>query len=314
MARTTSAAAGTPSFILATFCSVHLLLAGGAYAFGAYTEATLRRLAQASSLSYLDVERMSSSPYYESCEMEPVAQVVDAESESGATVFRTKSKGGGNGNGDEEAEGTREAVVVACRGSANPKNFGTNLKFNLVPATRLSQNYLPENALVHEGFQTASVGLWRELSSPLEELVTASNCDVVFTGHSLGAATALLCATHYNASYENRAPSPSVVTFGGPRLCNSVLARHLRNEALGGCDILHLVHSKDPVLANNRKLWDELGFEDVGIELECDPNQPVVFGAGGEEPQKKSPFGNFAWNIVDHCKYMGVFVGPRAFF
>jgi len=82
---------------------------------------------------------------------------------------------------------------------------------------------------------------------------------------------------------------------------------------LEGWNILHLVHSKDPVLANNQVLWEKLGFEDVGIELECDPNSPIVFDAEEKVPEK-SLFGGFAWNIVDHCKYMGVFVGPRAFF
>lgn len=150
-----------------------------ASAFSTYSEATLCRLAQASSLSYISIEKMASSPYYETCKLEPVTQVVDAESESGATIFRTLD--GGN-------VGEQQQLVVACRGSANPKNFGTNLKFNLVPATRLSQNYIPENAMVHDGFQTASVGLWKELSQPLGKLVT-SNSEIVFTGHSLGAAT-----------------------------------------------------------------------------------------------------------------------------
>lgn len=274
-------------------------------AFSSYSESTLHRLAQASSLSYLSIDKMASSPYYKTCELEPITQVIDQETESGATIFRVLDS---EGNND-----TQQKLIVACRGSANPKNFGTNLKFNLVPATRLSQNYIPDDAMVHEGFQTASVGLWKELSQKLmEQLGTTPTTDVVFTGHSLGAATALLCATHYNASFQGM-PLPSIITFGGPKLCNSVLARHLRNYALEGCNVLHLVHSKDPVLANNQKLWDSLGFENVGIELECDPNNPVVYFEENAIPKKSSLFSNFAWNIVDHCNYMGVFVGPRAF-
>ncbi|KAL9187027.1 hypothetical protein ACHAXT_010747 [Thalassiosira profunda] len=285
------------AFTIATIC---LLLASAASAFGTYSEATLERLAQASSLSYLSLDKMQSSPYYESCNFQPIAQVVDDETESGATIFRA-----------EDGSGGPQKLVVACRGSANPNNFRTNLKFNLVPATRLSQNYIPEDARVHDGFQTASVGLWKELSQPLSKLLLDNSpSEVVFTGHSLGAATALLCATHYRASYSNQ-PSPSIITFGGPKLCNSALARHLRNEALEGSNILHLVHSKDPVLANNQGLWDRLGFESVGIELECDPHSPTLAEEGGG---KQSLFGNLAWNIVDHCKYMGVFVGPRALF
>jgi len=291
------------ALVIAILCSVQLT---GTSAFSSgYSESTLQRLAQASSLSYLSIDKMASSPYYETCKLEPIAQVIDSESESGATIFRASDDESNNSAGAAH----QQKLVVACRGSANPKNFATNLKFQLVPATRLSQNILPENALVHDGFQTASVGLWKELSQSLEKLVTPES-EVVFTGHSLGAATALLCATHYKASYKGKG-NPSIITFGGPKLCNSVLARHLRNEALEGCDILHLVHSSDPVLVNNQKLWDSLGFENVGVELECDPHSPVVFRAGENCLPKKSPFGNFAWNIVDHCKYMGVFVGPR---
>ena len=265
-------------------------------AFGGYCESTLQRLAQASSLSYLSIDKMVSSPYYEPCKLEPIQQVIDPESESGATIFRVLDDSDSNG---------KQKLVVAMRGSANPKNFGTNLKFNLVPANRLSQNFIPEDALVHDGFQTASVGLWKVLSQPLATQLRDTT-DIVFTGHSLGAATALLCATHYKSSFNG--PLPSIITFGGPKLCNSALARHLRNEALGGSNILHLVHYKDPVLANNAKLWDSLGFEDVGIELQCDPYSPKVLSEG------ESSAGGFAWNILDHCQYMGVFVGPRAQF
>jgi len=140
----------------------------------------------------------------------------------------------------------------------------------------------------------ASVGLWRELSPPLMKQLEYPISGIVYTGHSLGAATALLCATHYKASFK-KAPSPSIVTFGGPKLCNSALARHLRNEALEGCNILHLVHGKDPVLKNNEKQWASLGFEDVGIELHCKPHSPTVLSAKEAKSSK-----NFAWNILDH--------------
>ena len=287
-----------------------------ALAFSSYSEATLERLAQASSLSYLSMDKIPSSPYYKTCNLEPIAQVVDAESESGATIFKTL-----NGNNNDTTQQQQQTkLIVACRGSANPKNFGTNLKFNLVPATRLSQTTIPEEAMVHEGFQSASVGLWKVLSQQIAEQLAddssiSSSSEIIFTGHSLGAATALLCGVHYKASFCNNNkkghPPPSIVSFGGPKLCNSILARYIRNDALGGCNILHIVHKKDPVLANNQKLWDSLGFENVGIELECDPNSPRVYFDDTDVPNEKKSLFNFAWNVFDHCNYMGVFVGPR---
>jgi hypothetical protein len=113
-----------------------------------------------------------------------------------------------------------------------------------------------------------------------------------------------LSSVHYSASSNSKWPKPSIVSFGGPKICNSSLAQHIRNTALQDCNILHLVHDKDPILANNKQLWDALGFENVGIEMECDPMSPLVY-------DKKYDEGNFAWNILDHCYYLGVFVGPR---
>ena len=99
--------------------------------------------------------------------------MVDPQSESGATIFIDDS-----------------SIIVACRGSANLKNFGTNLKFGLVPATKLSVD-VPEDALVHEGFQDASLGLWNELEPKLLDVLNnsddeAQKRDIIFTGHSLG--------------------------------------------------------------------------------------------------------------------------------
>lgn len=283
----------------------------------AYTADRLQRLAQAASLSYLPMDKMESSPYLEQSQLTPLGQVLDPATESGATVFADHPNG---------------QLIVACRGSANPRNFGTNLKFKPVRANRLSQNAPPpKDAMVHEGFQEASVGLWRQLGPPLLETLRRQPfddtiTDVVFTGHSLGAATALLCAVHYSACQNDKNMAgayltPKIVTFGGPKLCNGSLARYLRNGPLEGSDILHLVHSQDPVLVNNERMWKQMGFENVGIEMQCDPKTPTVYcdeddeqcavDASGAPPPRPRLGVNVAWNIVNHCNYMGVFVGPR---
>eukprot|EP00956_Cyclotella_meneghiniana_P026907 scaffold59323_cov24-Cyclotella_meneghiniana.AAC.2 len=150
--------------------------------------ATLQRLAVASSLSYLPIDKIPTSPYYASSNLDPIVQVVDPISQSGATLFRHIH------DDDDDAL----SYIVACRGSANLKNFGTNLKFGLVPATKLSFGKSkeeevilpPEDALVHEGFQDASVGLWEELGPELINVLNNDDNDktkdIVFTGHSLG--------------------------------------------------------------------------------------------------------------------------------
>lgn len=122
-------------------------------------------------------------------------------------------------------------------------------------------------------------------------------------------ATALLCALQYNISEQGtRQRKPSIVSFGGPRVCNDSFAGFVHNTALKGCNILNLIHNKDPVLANNQKLWDSLGFKNVGTELQCEPKKSHLLKETDRNNQ------SFAWNIIDHCYYLGVFVGPRLIF
>ena len=151
----------------------------------------LQRYCYASSLSYLGVEKITSKEYAKAGNLRPLSQLVEPVTQSGCTIF-------------EIAGAEDDALVVAFRGSANVKNFLTNLRFKLVPL----QGH--PTAKVHEGFQEASQGLWALLKPDLESL-TDSGRPVIFTGHSLGGATAQLCALA--AGPETVA---ELVTFGGP--------------------------------------------------------------------------------------------------
>jgi len=104
------------------------------------------------------------------------------------------------------------------------------------------------------------------------------------------------------------------------------LASHLSNNILKECNILHLVHDQDPILVNNQQLWDSMGFHIAGQEVQCDPYNPIVYrttcgdaddeGENNVDSQSKrlsSPLSSLfgAWNILDHCNYLGTYVGPR---
>jgi len=247
----------------------------------------LRDLVLASSLSYLSSNdgKMEASPYFSGSGLIPLAQVVEPKTESGATIFEY---------------GT--TLVVACRGSATPINFSTNLRFRLVPLDDGDDNDDP-SFLVHEGFREATTGLWDLLDKALADKDDDdANKTVVFTGHSLGAATAVLCAAKYQHA---RGSLAGVVTFGGPRFTNRA---HWNDGLLENVVVRNYVHDKDPILRQNYPLWDALGFGIVGTEIKCEAYEPVVY------PDKKNgEDGNLpiAWNILDHCNYLGVFVGPR---
>ena len=171
----------------------------------------LQRLVTAASLSYLPLpakgndeennnqetkKTMIESPYYNEEQLLPLKQVIDPISKAGATIFKNQD------------DGRPSTIVVACRGSANWDNFITNLKFQLVPVENeliLYEDHDTNNQqyTVHTGFQTASINLWKVLQPALNEILLLERStsqgpiELVFTGHSLGSATALLCAVQY---------------------------------------------------------------------------------------------------------------------
>uniref|UniRef100_A0A7S4SLZ2 Fungal lipase-type domain-containing protein n=1 Tax=Ditylum brightwellii TaxID=49249 RepID=A0A7S4SLZ2_9STRA len=248
----------------------------------AYDVTALKRLCYASSLSYLPLDAMRTSPYYDVARFSPLVQVEDPITESGATIFQ-----------DDEDE---SRMIVACRGSATPKNFATNLRLNLVPA----EKPFDRRGRIHAGFQEAAQGLWGRLAPELQRIQESRQ--LCFTGHSLGGATALLCAGHAGASKSTKVTE--VVTFGGPRVGDAMFASHINEELLADCTIRLIIHESDPILAQNKPLWDRMGFESTGEEIICDPYRSIIY----DQSDKPSVV---AWNFIDHCQYLGTFVGPR---
>jgi hypothetical protein len=116
--------------LIRAICWIDLLLTSSSFAFSSFSldELDLHQLAKASSLSYIDMKKMSSSAYFKSSGLDPIAQVVDAESQSGATLFRMYNDSHPT-TSDGEQKQKRHRLIIACRGSANVRNFGTNLQF-----------------------------------------------------------------------------------------------------------------------------------------------------------------------------------------
>lgn len=239
--------------------------------------------AKACSLAFVPPDAIPKSPY--SSELSCVGQVEDPDSLAGATVFTAA-------NGD---------VVIACRGSASLRNFRTNFRIGPVPLVTADGEKHP-SALVHEGFQDAGRQLWLLL----EPLLPATG-RVLVTGHSLGGGTAHFLTLFATAAGRDA----SLVTVAGPRLGNAAFAECV---AQSGADVTHLLHSDDEVIKSNAKLWDDLGFCHAGTVVRCDKDAPRLYDEAGPvltdslDPSKVSLRGV----LVDHCRYLGVYIGVRA--
>jgi hypothetical protein len=239
-------------------------------------------VARACSLAFLPPYAIPSSPYANG--LQCIAQVEDPGSLAGATLLYTAD----------------QLPIIACRGSSSLRNFRTNFDIGPVPLTIGGKH---PTARVHAGFQKASEELWNRLQPCLPP------GPVLVTGHSLGGGTATLLALHARAAGRE----VELITVAGPRLGNAAFAEHYRKKC---APAVHLVHEDDDVLKSNVELWDNLGFEHVGRVVRCDKDAPCVYDDEGDGAICLTETGgagppSLQGLMVDHCQYMGTYIGVR---
>jgi hypothetical protein len=115
-------------------------------------------------------------------------------------------------------------AVLAFRGSPQElKDFLSDADFRRIPI---------KSGTVHEGFERAIDSVWNDIAATLP-----TDCPIFYTGHSLGAALAILAAGR-------RAPQAAYV-FGAPRVGDATYAASLANVKLfrivDGSDIVTMV-------------------------------------------------------------------------
>ena len=103
-----------------------------------------------------------------------------------------------------------------------------------------------------------------------------------------------MCALMHKAS--------ELVTFAGPRVGDAGFAARFDRVVP---QTTHIVHDRDPVLAQNQPLWNFLGFKHTGVLVRCAPTEPRLL-RDDEERNAGLPT-----NFADHAMYMGTLMGPR---
>jgi predicted lipase len=193
-----------------------------------------------------------------------------------------------------------ETIYVVLRGSASARNWVKDLEI-------LQTDYPPcareQKCKVHDGFYFSAVGVQPQIDAAVAELgALYPYYDVVFTGHSYGAATATLAA----ATYAIGKPTHpiKVITFGEPRVGNAAFADYINGLSF---EIHRHTHDRDmvphlpPVSA---------GYWHHGREFfETNTSHIHQCVADAEDKSCAEQYTLEQTNVADHMVYLGVEMG-----
>lgn len=130
-----------------------------------------------------------------------------------------------------------ETIYVALRGSVSIRNWIKDLEI-----LQTDYPHCAQECKVHDGFYYSAVGVQPQIDAAVAELgALYPYYDVVFTGHSYGAATATLAAATYVIG--KPAHPTKVITFGEPRVGNAAFAGYIN----GILEIHRHTHDRDIV-------------------------------------------------------------------
>ncbi|KAG1354378.1 phospholipase A1-Ibeta2, chloroplastic [Cocos nucifera] len=174
----------------------------------------------------------------------------------------------------------RREIVVVLRGTATCLEWAENLRASLVPMDSPNDS----SGEVRQRVPKVARGFWslyktagQQVSSlsasvveevrRLVELYKGEELSITVTGHSLGAALAILVADELSTCAPN-VPPIAVVSFGGPRVGNRAFADRVKKER--GVKVLRIVNAHDVITkvpAGMPLPHVREGYEHVGNEL-----------------------------------------------
>lgn len=198
------------------------------------------------------------------------------------------------------AQGSAEdRIVLSVRGTESLENWIENLK---VLKTDLAMSC--EGCRVHSGFYDMWASLAPGLLPRLAALRNAyPNAPLTLTGHSLGAAIAILGS--YILETDLQIPVQAVYSFGAPRVGNAAFAKA---HPLGDDRQWRLTHHRDIVPHLPEQL---LGFHHTPTEVfyADDSQQGIICDGSGEDSARGADQYAIAISVHDHLNYFGQTIG-----
>ncbi|XP_020595977.1 phospholipase A(1) DAD1, chloroplastic-like, partial [Phalaenopsis equestris] len=147
----------------------------------------------------------------------------------------------------------RRDVVISLRGTVTFLEWLDNLRATLTPSCTPKRDSAQHEPMVERGFWSlfTSPGLDHpclrdqirdEVRCILDKFESGPEISITITGHSLGAALAVLAADDLKAMLGPTGPLVTVVSFGGPRVGNASFRRRMEEQ---GSRVLRIVNTND---------------------------------------------------------------------
>lgn len=238
--------------------------------------------------------------------------------ENDGTDVVMRSEGG-------EGGGMQTDIAIAFRGTADISDWLVNLDIYRTKYETLANDC--DDCYVHSGFLDAWNDLKEEISSHISNVTSTffdgnntNRCNktigIHVTGHSLGAAIAILAAADLEQGSMNRSLSvenpdiqfklESIYTYGSPRVGNKNFAEWFNNHT--NAETNRIVHYKD--IVPHVPFTDE-GYHHTGTEVFYNENSTEfkICDGSGEDSSCSNQFSTTALGISDHLLYLDVSIG-----
>lgn len=230
-------------------------------------------------------------------------------------------------------------IVVAFRGTVSIVNWISNLNFFMMkyPATACGPK-----CEVHRGFYESYLSVRDSLVADVLFLQRQyPKFTVLVTGHSLGAALALLCAVDLSTFPPEKLPKHSsgpslrdsltpleLYTFGEPRVGNALMVAYV-SRVLAYSKQFRVVHGRDPVphlpprstgyVHLPQEMWLHLRSDSSGpdhdraasdppFERKDEDDTTIMTRCNDSIAREDPTCSNSAWaiSVLDHLMYLGV--------
>ncbi|WFD37062.1 uncharacterized protein MJAP1_000003 [Malassezia japonica] len=209
----------------------------------------------------------------------------DGNLDQRAIVFKSKSLGIA-----VSFEGTEPISIASILHDAD---------FQLVNPDKDLKEVFPPGVQVFKGFQDAYLAVARPVLGKVKEMMQKYNeTRVTVTGHSLGAAMALLAAAHYEQTLKDGSVA-NVFTFGQPRTGNPAFANAMDDKFLG--KLFYVVNGQDWVPHMPPRDWN---FQHPSGQVWINPpnSQNWTFFPGQEDSNGANSVDPI-WTFQDHHGY-----------